>query len=188
MRTRSTRSTNLDSLSWGGWWQTSQTRGHDDCGEDEDKKSSSEADKQKEEDVAEMMPLVRHALGAPRLPPTVIKEMKEMFLRLWSSQIVAIKLVYGQGIDSPWTLASLSDEDIIAVCNVIHRPGGLVSGKTLDKGNQISILAMKNLKLTAIIFKIMEHCSKDYSTSVAVPVSMGARIEKDRQGWGAQSW
>ena len=45
---------------------------------------------------------------------------------------------------------------------MICRPCGLVSGKTLDRGNNISVLAMKNLKLMALIFKTMEHSSKDY--------------------------
>ena len=100
--------------------------------------------------------------AAPRLPPTIIKEMEEMILWLGFSQTVAMKLVDNQGKDSPWTPASLSDEDIVAICDVIHRHGGLVSGKTLDKGNQISVLATNNLKLTAFIFKTIKHGSKDY--------------------------
>ena len=73
-----------------------------------------------------------------------------------------LKLLDDQGIDSPQTLASLSDEDIATICNMICRPGRLVGGKTLDRGNQISFLTAKNLKLTAFMFKTMEHCSKDY--------------------------
>ena len=65
-------------------------------------------------------------------------------------------------IDSLWTLASLSEENIAAICNVIHRPHGLVSGKTPDRGSQISVLAIKNLKLMAFMFKTIEHCSNDY--------------------------
>ena len=37
-----------------------------------------------------------------------------------------------------------------------------MSGKTPDKGNQISVLAAKNLKLLAFMFKTTEHCSKEY--------------------------
>ena len=37
-----------------------------------------------------------------------------------------------------------------------------MSGKTLERGNQISVLAAKNLKLAEFMFKTMEHCSKDY--------------------------
>ena len=78
------------------------------------------------------------------MPPSVIDEMEEMFLRLGFSKAVVLKLVEDQGIDYPWTLASLSDEDIDTICDMIHRPGGLVVGKTLDRGNQISLLATKN--------------------------------------------
>ena len=100
--------------------------------------------------------------AAPSLPSTVIEEMKEMSLRLGFSQAMVLKLVDDQEIGSPWTLASLSDEDIAAICIMIHRPGGLVSGKTPDRGNKISVLATKNVKLTVFMLKTMEHCSKDY--------------------------
>ena len=36
-----------------------------------------------------------------------VTEMEEMFLRLVFSQAVVLKLVDDQGIDYPWTLASL---------------------------------------------------------------------------------
>ena len=108
----------------------------------------------------------------PSPHPTIVKETEEMFLRLGFSQAVVLKLVEDQGIDSPWTLTSLSKEDIATICDMIHRSCGLVSGKTLDRGNQISVLAAKNLKPAAFMFKTMEHCSKNdtiqdvYSTSV----------------------
>ena len=82
-----------------------------------------------------------------------------------------------------WTLASLSDDDITVICDVTWKPGGLVSGKIPDKGNQISVLA-NNLKLTAFMFKMMEHCSGAYD----IPVSRGAKAEENRQSQGAQSW
>ena len=47
---------------------------------------------------------------------------------------------------------------------MIQRPGSLVSsGKIPERGNQISFLVAKNLKLAAFMFKSMEHCSKDYN-------------------------
>ena len=91
----------------------------------------SEANKQKEEDVAETA-LVRHATVVERLLLMVVEEMEEMFLRLVFSQTVAMKLVDDQGTDSPWTLSSLSDEDTTTICDEICRPGGLMSRKTLD--------------------------------------------------------
>ena len=43
------------------------------------------------------------------------------------SQMVIEKLVQDQGADSTRTLASLSDGNIAAICDVMKRPGGLVS-------------------------------------------------------------
>ena len=76
---------------------------------------------------------------------------------------MAQKLVDDHGIDSPWTLASLSDKDITTICDLIRRPGGLVSHKTSVRENSISVLAAKNLSLIAFMFKMMEHCSMAYS-------------------------
>ena len=55
-----------------------------------------------------------------------------MFLNLRFSQVVAQKLVNDQGIDSPRILASLSDEVITAICEVIRRYSGLVGRKKPD--------------------------------------------------------
>ena len=70
------------------------------------------------------------------------------------------KLVDDQGINSPRILASLSDKDITTICEEIRRPSGLIGGKMPDRGNQIFILAAKNLKLAAFMFKTMECCSR----------------------------
>ena len=102
---------NLASLSCGGdgkWTgQEVPERPDGDNQEDkEDKKSLREANKQKEEDEAVQVLPVVHALVMPSLPPTIVKEMEEIILRLGFSQAVVLKLVDDQGIDSPGTLAS----------------------------------------------------------------------------------
>ena len=58
----------------------------------------SEANKQKEEDVAETAPMVRCTLATGSLSPIIIKEMEEMILRLGFIETVAMKLVDDQGI------------------------------------------------------------------------------------------
>ena len=68
-----------------------------------------------------------------------------------------MKLVDDQGMDSSWTLASLSDEDIVTICDMIRRPGSLLSWKIWDRGQQISALVAKNFELTMCVFKMMEH-------------------------------
>ena len=78
-----------------------------------------------------------------------------------------MKIKDDQEIDSPWTLASFSVEDITAIFDAIRRTDCLVSGKIPDKGNQISILAVKNLKLVAFMLKWWNAASKHVdSTSV----------------------
>ena len=96
---------------------------------EEDEKSPSGANKQKEEDEVETMSLAWCTPATDILPLTIIEEMEEMFFRLGFSQTVAMTLVHDQGIVSTWILAHLSDNDIATICDVIRRPGGLVSGK-----------------------------------------------------------
>ena len=122
----------------------------------------SEGNNQGEEEEAVKVPLAACALATPSLPPIVVKEMEKMFLRLGFIKAVVLKLVEDKGIDFPQTLASLSDEDIATIYDMVCRPCGLVSGKTLDRGIQISVPAAKNLKLMEFMFKTMEHGSKDY--------------------------
>ena len=57
-----------------------------------------------------------------------------MFLRLGFSHMMAHKLVEDQEIDSPSTQASLSDEDISVICEVIISPCSLVSRRHLTGG------------------------------------------------------
>ena len=81
----------------------------------EDKESPSGADEQNEEDEVDTVSLDRCTLTTKSLLLTIIKEMEEMFLRLGFSQTVVMKLVDNQGMDSPHTLASLSDKDIATI-------------------------------------------------------------------------
>ena len=98
MRSRLTRSMNLASLTHGGDGKQARQEvperpsgdDHEDKG---DEKSSSEANNQGEEEEAVMMPSVACTPAVPSLPPTIVKEMEETFLRLGFSQTVARKLV-----------------------------------------------------------------------------------------------
>ena len=114
------------------------------------------------EDEVETVLLAICAPGGESPPPTIIEKIEEMFLRLSLSQTVAMNLVDNQGIVSTQTQASLSDEEIATICDVIRRPSGLLSRKMPDRRNQISVMAAKNLNLAAFMFKSMEHCSKAY--------------------------
>ena len=78
-----------------------------------------------------------------------------MLIRLLFTQTVVQKLVEDQGI-FPIKSSQHSDNNITVMFNIIRRPGGLVGGSMPDRVNQISILAAKNLKLAAFMFKTME--------------------------------
>ena len=65
-------------------------------------------------------------------------------------------------VSPPWIISQHSDDDITAIIDVIAGPGGLVTRRKLGRGDQISILAEENLKLTALMFKTMEYCFKPY--------------------------
>ena len=163
MRSRLTRNTNLACLSCGddGNRDEQEVPGHpegndndnyNDKENDNDKKKDKEypsgANEQKKEDMDDTVMPVRCAPVTESQPPTIIKEGEDRF-----SQMVAMKLVNDQGTYSPLTFASLSDEDIAAICDVIRRPGCLVSKKMSDRGNHISILVENNLKVTVFMFK-----------------------------------
>ena len=88
-------------------------------------------------------------------------------VHLMFSHMVVEKLLEGQWIVFPETLASLSDDQIASTCNLIRRPGGFVSGMMSYGGNQVYVLAVKNLKFDAFVFDPMECCSVPYDiTSV----------------------
>ena len=61
--------------------------------------------------------------------------MRTMFIRLMFIKTVVEKIVDNQGIDSPETLSSLSDDDIASICDAIKRSSDLVTGEMSDRAN-----------------------------------------------------
>ena len=152
---------------------------------DENDKSPREANKQKEKDKMITAMPGKSTPASEDSPLTIIEQIKEMFLNLVFSQVVAEKLAYNQGIDSPRILPSLPDEDITMICNVI-KITYLVSSKMPDMGDQISVLVAKNMKLAEFMLKMLELCSRAYSIRFSlicakIPASMGAEAEEARQ-------
>ena len=148
-------------MNWDGWEASKCPEGgnHD---EEEHEGSPSGANKQKE-DVNNIMLFAWCTCTKPTTDHHW--QMEEMFLRLGFSQTVAMKQVDDQWIDSPWTLASLSDKYITPMHDVIRSPGGLLSKKVSNRDNLISIMGAKKLKLAAFNCKAygIEHV---YNTSV----------------------
>ena len=92
-------------------------------------------EKQMEYNKVDTIVLANHGstIGKPAL--TIKEQMQKMFLRMFFCQTVAEKLVKDQGIDSPQTLTSLSDEDISAICDLIKRSGSFIDVRMPDRGN-----------------------------------------------------
>ena len=80
-------------------------------------------------------------------------EMQVIFIRLLFSQMMAEKLVLDQGMASLKTLVSLSDDNITVLFDITKWPVDVVSGRMIDRENEISIQAAKNLKLSWFMFK-----------------------------------
>ena len=130
--------------------------------ENKDEESPSEADDEQEGDDVDTTMLGNHGPAIASPAPTIKEEMQAIFVKLLFSQTVTKKLMEDQGINSLRTLASLSSDDIPSICDVIIRPGDLVNRRLLGRVNQISVLATNNLKLTLMMFKMMEHCFMPY--------------------------
>ena len=69
-----------------------------------------------------------------RLISPAVEHLPPMFLRLCFSQMVAEKLTDDHGIDLQWTLASLSDRDIVMIFEVIRKPNIFVGERMLEEG------------------------------------------------------
>ena len=136
----------------------------DNCNFNEDKQYLSGADE--EQKGKEICIIMLYDCGPAIESPTLMikDEMQVRFTRLLFSQTSTQELVEDQGADSPRALASLSDDNITAICDLIRKSGSIVSGKMTNMGNQIFTLA-KNLKLTMLMFKTIECCSKPYDVN-----------------------
>ena len=73
-------------MTWGWWQQDRQEipkyQDGDDHNDKEDKETPGGANEEKEEDEVETVMLNRSAPATESLPPTIIEEMEEMFLKL----------------------------------------------------------------------------------------------------------
>lgn len=84
-------------------------------------------------------------------------------MRLGCSAEAAQAIVNEQGIDSLTELKALKDEDVVALCRVIRRPGGTIPNPSADQPDQpatipatgysISIRAEQNIKLAAYFIR-----------------------------------
>ena len=91
--------------------------------------------------------------------------MRTAMQRLGCSQDAAQAIVNGQGIDSLDELKTLKDDDVVALCKIIRRPGGTIPNPNAAQagqpaeipavGHAIPIRAEQNIKLAAYYVRHM---------------------------------
>ena len=61
-------------------------------------------------------------------------------------------LIKEQGLDSPKRLQVLTDKNVDNICNVMRKPCDKNANGMPNRGQQVSVIAKENLKLTAFLF------------------------------------
>ena len=81
--------------------------------------------------------------------------LQDMYIQLGFTPKAAKLLIREQGLDSPERLQVLTDKNVDDICNVMRKPGGKNANGMPDRGQQVSIIAQKNLKLAVFLFHHM---------------------------------
>ena len=79
-------------------------------------------------------------------------KLQNMYIRLGFSPKAAKLLVREQGQDNPDRLRVCIDKNVHDICNVTRKPGSKNANGTPNGGQQVSVIAQENLKLTAFLF------------------------------------
>ena len=87
-----------------------------------------------------------------RGPEIMASKLQNMYIQLGFSPKAAKLLIREQGLDNPDRLRVLTDKNVDDICNVMRKPGGKNANGTPDRGQQVSVIAQENLKLTAFLF------------------------------------
>ena len=79
-------------------------------------------------------------------------KLQDMNIALGFSPKAAKLLVREQGLNSTKKLQALTNKHVDNICNVVKKPGGTNAHGTPDRGQQVSVIAQKNLKFAAFLF------------------------------------
>ena len=85
--------------------------------------------------------------------------LQNMPLWLGFSSEAARLLIREQGLDSPERLRVFTDMNLDDICNVVRKPGNKNAEGTLDRGQQVSVIAKVNLKLAVFLFHHQWRCT-----------------------------
>ena len=88
--------------------------------------------------------------------------LQDMYVQLGLSTKAAKLLDRVQGQDSPEKLKVLMDKNVDDICNVVRRPGGKNANGMPGRGQQVSVIALENLKLAVFLFHHSWRCTSDW--------------------------
>ena len=91
---------------------------------------------------------MNHKVAEPKI---MVSWLWDMYLWLGFSPKAATLILREQGQNSD-RLRILTDKNVDDICNVTRKPGGKNANRTPNRGQQVSVIAQENLKLTAILF------------------------------------
>ena len=95
-------------------------------------------------------------------PKITASNFQNMYVWLGFSLKAARLLVREQGLDNPHRLRVFTNKNDDDICNVVRKPGGKNADGTQDRGQQVSMIAQENLKLTAFLFHHQWRCTLDW--------------------------
>ena len=88
--------------------------------------------------------------------------LQDMYIWLGLSPKAAKLLIRKQGLNSPERLRVLTDKNVDGICIVMRKPGGKNTNGMPDRGQQVSIIAQKYLKLALFLFHHRWRCTLDW--------------------------
>ena len=89
----------------------------------------------------------------------------DMYIWLGFSPKAATLLVREQGLDSPERLRVLTAKNVNDICNVMRKPGSKNADRTPERGQQISFIVQKNVKLATFLFLHRWRCTLDWEVT-----------------------
>ena len=85
-------------------------------------------------------------------PEITASKFQNTYVQLGFSPKAAKLLFREQGLDNSDRLRVLINKNVDDICNVMRKSGGKNADGTRNRGQQVSVIAQENLKLTAFLF------------------------------------
>ena len=89
-------------------------------------------------------------------------KLQDMYIWLGFSPKADKLLIREQGLDHPDRLRVLNNKNVDDICNAMRKPGSENANGMPDRGQQVSMISQKNLKLAAFLFHHRWQCTFDW--------------------------